>query len=62
MACDFRLVSCPACDGEGSFEVFTGRRFMDGDHESHTTGCGNCDGTGRVLQNVEPVTIEDLDQ
>jgi DnaJ-class molecular chaperone len=55
-----RVMTCPECNGDGGGEIVTGH-----DPQGPITQwqrCGHCDGKGQIEQEVEPITLEDLDQ
>ena len=41
------MVTCPECEGEGSWEQITNITY-DGDVWSHMVRCPVCDGTGEI--------------
>jgi DnaJ-class molecular chaperone len=52
-------VTCPACDGDGGGESTpTGYNPMT----THWINCVVCDGKGEIEINIEPRTLEDMDE
>lgn len=60
---EFRIVPCDVCGTEGRIAHFTGWRIRPWGPEE--TGweepCAECEGTGGMLIEVEPIELEDLD-
>ena len=62
-ATDYREVECEVCEGEGAWEVHTGGYDPhDGSPNGYMKECTYCKGTGRFWEQVEPITIEDLEE
>lgn len=58
---DVRFVLCEACGSEG--RIYSESRPRWGEPTTIDHGpCGCCEGTGIACVEVEPVTLEDLDQ
>jgi hypothetical protein len=56
------IVACPACQGEGGHEHVTGFDYVDGSERVRFTRCDVCEGTGSVEEEVQPRTLDDLEQ
>lgn len=48
---DPRFIECPYCNGEG---------VADPDYSN--ARCRECDGTGSIEAEAEPITLDDLDE
>jgi len=63
---DIRVVSeaCPACNGDGRFDVVTGYDPRDGSSTGYTMDCTSCSGEGGFEEEVafEPIGPADLDE
>ena len=58
---DFRLELCEHCGSEGRiYRAVQGSQYAEPSEED-LGPCGECDGTGLVYVECEPVTLEDLD-
>ena len=58
---DWREVECEACEGTGSWDVYTGGYDpIDGSLNGYVETCTYCAGRGVCMQEVEPITLEDL--
>lgn len=58
---DVRIIICPACGGEGIWDVPTGHySHLNGALITETRFCRECGGSGQVEVEVEPITVEDL--
>lgn len=57
------MVECPVCGGAGQVETGEYRidRF-DGSISYREVTCRECDGTGGVEVDLEPITLEDLEE
>jgi len=53
------FIPCPCCDGSAEELHFAGMSY-DGP-DVWAVPCRECDGTGRVEHEAEPITLEDLD-
>ncbi len=62
--CNLRTIACTNCDGEGRITRFTGEfcRETGAAIERDYGKCPVCNGTGMEEIEVEPITLEDLDQ
>ena len=49
--------TCENCDGEGGWEITFGDGYSE---ESRWQVCPQCNGSGRVYGEGEPITIDDL--
>jgi hypothetical protein len=57
-----RFVICPACGGEGLWEVLTGGYDpRDGQADGYTKVCETCGGSGQIEESPEVRAFEDLD-
>jgi DnaJ-class molecular chaperone len=56
------IVACPACHGDGGHEHVTGFDPFNGSERVRFTRCDVCDGSGSVEEEVQPRTLEDLEQ
>lgn len=57
--CDVRLILCEYCGSEG--RIYGSRSGHQNDPDTIDRGpCAACEGTGRELIEVEPITLEDL--
>lgn len=54
---NLRIMLCPTCGSEG---VLIFARGNDPDNERYEE-CPECEGSGDVLVEVEPITMEDLE-
>ena len=55
---DWRMVVCPACNGDGGFEVVTGYDPHDGSPTGYIDKCVECSGRGEYEAKV---TMEEAD-
>jgi hypothetical protein len=55
--CDYRIVHCEVCQGEGRI-----LRSRGGPDEVDLGQCWHCDGTGHAVIKVYPIEMEDLDE
>lgn len=56
-----RIVACPACSGEGMWEVHTGYNPNDGSPTGYTQVCDTCDGKGEIEEEPDGRVFTDLD-
>ena len=57
------IVACPACGGEGMWEVLTGGYDpRDGSPNGYTQLCETCGGSGEVEEEPELRTLQDLQE
>jgi hypothetical protein len=56
------MVDCPACGGDRGFEVITGIDRRWGGFTGYTEPCRHCDATGAVEVELEPITLDDLEE
>lgn len=57
------IVACPACHGDGGHEHFTGGyNHYNGEPHTRWTRCDACEGSGSVEEEVQPRTLDDLEQ
>lgn len=59
-----RIVECLACEGEGRIEHsgYYGFDRETGTPLVHYSACECCNGTGGVEVELEPITLEDLEE
>jgi hypothetical protein len=58
---DVRIIACPSCDGDRGWESAPyGIDYNDGSLLTSWIKCNECDGTGEVEIEVEPITLNDL--
>jgi len=59
---DFRDIVCPHCGGDGGWETEPYEVCRQtGSVSGHWQRCRYCDGRGSYMQEVEPITLEDLE-
>lgn len=56
------IVACPACHGEGGHSYPVDINRFDGSVIEHTSMCLECQGSGSVEEEVQPRTLDDLEQ
>lgn len=59
---DDRLVPCPRCGGEGSWEVLTGYDPRDGSPTGWVERCDACDGAGGIEEECPLIDEDDLQE
>lgn len=55
---NLRIMLCPTCGSEGRIEY----GCANDPHASYVEICHECEGGGHVLVEVEPITMEDLQE
>jgi DnaJ-class molecular chaperone len=50
-----RLIECPCCEGEGGWHEGC-------EDYGHYVECDECKGTGGILGEVEPITLDDMEE
>ncbi len=56
------IVACPACHGDGGHSYPVDINRFDGSVIERTTLCETCQGSGSVEEEVQPRTLNDLEQ
>lgn len=56
------MVPCAGCDGEGAIEHFWSYDPRDGSPVGSVEVCRYCDGTGGEEIEMQPITLDDLDE
>lgn len=59
--CNARIIPCPHCGSEGRLYRETSLRDEYGNVMEHIEDCPTCEGTGGMIIEAEPITMEDLD-
>ena len=58
---DLRMIPCPHCGGEGSWEVVTGYDPRDGQPTGWIERCATCGGTGGIEEECPLIDEDDLE-
>ena len=56
------IAACPDCHGEGGHPHVVGMNHYNGDIIERWTCCDTCEGSGSVEEEVQPRTLDDLEQ
>jgi hypothetical protein len=59
---DFREMPCSKCGGDGGFSVPIGIDHRDGSLRERIQACEACEGTGMIVVELEPVSLEDIEE